>query len=145
MIRQGKNLTVSRKPLPGYVTVSRDDPIEDTNHGNGPHLRLEDNTTHLQYDNKNDGNLSDRTKSFREYTPVPMEENGATRQHAALTWRPSYLRRRVLLSFMAILLAVLCSIEAIYQVSEKRQGIAATRESWHYLWKYGPTAGQSVF
>jgi hypothetical protein len=36
--------------------------------------------------------------------------------------------------------AIIAALEAIYQSSERHDGIAASTESRHYLWTYGPTA-----
>lgn len=54
--------------------------------------------------------------------------------------RPSYLRKRILAGFVVIFIAIIVALEVLYQSSESRNGIAASIESRHYLWTYGPTA-----
>lgn len=55
-------------------------------------------------------------------------------------WRPSYLRKRILVLFLIAFSAVIAALEALYQSSEAHDGIAASTESRNYLWTYGPTA-----
>jgi hypothetical protein len=55
-------------------------------------------------------------------------------------WRPSYLRKRILVLFVIAFSATIAALEALYQSSEAHDGIAASTESRHYLWTYGPTA-----
>lgn len=55
-------------------------------------------------------------------------------------WRPSYLRKRVLILFAIAFSAIIAALEALYQTSEAHDGIAASTESRHYIWTYGPTA-----
>ncbi|KAJ5099694.1 hypothetical protein N7532_006695 [Penicillium argentinense] len=55
-------------------------------------------------------------------------------------WIPSYLRRRILSLFVITFSAIIAALEILYQSSEARNGIAASTESRHYLWTYGPTA-----
>jgi hypothetical protein len=55
-------------------------------------------------------------------------------------WRPSYLRKRILALFVIAFCTIIATLEALYQSSEAHDGIAASTESRHYLWTYGPTA-----
>ncbi|KAJ5176875.1 uncharacterized protein N7482_002752 [Penicillium canariense] len=55
-------------------------------------------------------------------------------------WRPSYLRRRILVLFVIAFCAIIAALEALFQSSAAHDGIAASTESRHYLWTYGPTA-----
>lgn len=55
-------------------------------------------------------------------------------------WRPSYLRKRILALFVVAFCAIIATLEALYRSSEAHDGIAASTESRHYLWTYGPTA-----
>jgi hypothetical protein len=64
-------------------------------------------------------------------SPKNSQENG---------WRPSYLRKRILALFVIAFSATIAALEALYQSSEAHDGIAASTESRHYLWTYGPTA-----
>ncbi|KAJ5495312.1 hypothetical protein N7539_000428 [Penicillium diatomitis] len=55
-------------------------------------------------------------------------------------WRPTYLRRRVLLLFLLTFISTITALEALFHASETHNGIAASSEGRHYLWTYGPTA-----
>ncbi|KAJ5995103.1 hypothetical protein N7481_002080 [Penicillium waksmanii] len=55
-------------------------------------------------------------------------------------WRPSYLRKRVLILFILTFAAIIAALEVIYQSSEARNGIAISTQDRHYFWTYGPTA-----
>ncbi|KAI6081908.1 hypothetical protein F4821DRAFT_264470 [Hypoxylon rubiginosum] len=63
---------------------------------------------------------------------------------AGLSWRPVYLRRRVLLAFAVIFTIIVVAIEALAYISTMNQGLVAGQYRLQYLWKYGPTAILSV-
>jgi hypothetical protein len=84
-------------------------------------------------------NAQAKTPVVSSYTPV--QENA--KSNSALTWRPTYLRRRILLSFLVLFCALFASLEALNQVSRKQHGLVSAPESRRYLWTYGPTAGRS--
>ena len=61
-------------------------------------------------------------------------------------WRPTWLRRRVFISF-AVWLSVLCAmIEALLATFDRDTGIATPSKgsNLHYLWAFGPVAGWSL-
>ncbi|KAF7716412.1 Uncharacterized protein PECH_005297 [Penicillium ucsense] len=55
-------------------------------------------------------------------------------------WKPSYLRKRILLLFLLVFSLLIASLEILYHYSQVRNGIVASIESRHYSWTYGPTA-----
>lgn len=55
-------------------------------------------------------------------------------------WRPTYLRRRVLVAFSALFLLMIASLELLGAISARNNGIARGFNKDHYLWTYGPTA-----
>ncbi|KAB8222876.1 hypothetical protein BDV33DRAFT_228967 [Aspergillus novoparasiticus] len=55
-------------------------------------------------------------------------------------WRPCYLRRRVLLLFLFIFVAMIAALEALHRVSSAHYGLGSSVENLHYSWTYGPTA-----
>ncbi|KAK8069938.1 hypothetical protein PG994_006554 [Apiospora phragmitis] len=58
-----------------------------------------------------------------------------------LPWRPSYLRRFVIVGFIGIFAAIIAAIEALLAISNKSfDGIATSQPDQHYLWTYGPIA-----
>ncbi|KAK5408058.1 hypothetical protein LTR06_007801 [Exophiala xenobiotica] len=57
-----------------------------------------------------------------------------------LTWRPSYLKRRILAVFIVVFLLTIVGLEVLYQYSLKHNGFVSSDEGLHYLWTYGPTA-----
>ncbi|OOQ85648.1 hypothetical protein PEBR_25594 [Penicillium brasilianum] len=71
--------------------------------------------------------------SFKKHVGslINSQENG---------WRPSYLRKRVLVLFVVAFSAIIAAVEVLYHSSESHDGIAASTQSRHYLWTYGPTA-----
>ena len=48
-------------------------------------------------------------------------------------------------AFIVTFLAMLVALEIIYRFSEKDLGLATSIMNRHYLWTYGPTAGEDVF
>jgi hypothetical protein len=66
-----------------------------------------------------------------ELIESPLQKSG---------WRPSYLRRRVLLAFALSFCAIIGGLETINYFSRVNHGIASSVEKLHYLWTYGPTA-----
>ncbi|KXG46052.1 Protein of unknown function DUF3433 [Penicillium griseofulvum] len=61
-------------------------------------------------------------------------------EHQISGWRPSYLRRRVLIVFVITFCGVIATLEKLNYVSKIHDGIAFSVESHHYLWTYVPTA-----
>ncbi|KAI1304817.1 hypothetical protein F5Y03DRAFT_168928 [Xylaria venustula] len=59
---------------------------------------------------------------------------------AELSWKPSYLRRRILGSFIAGFLFLIAIIITLSQISYRNHGLATSFTGLHYLWTYGPTA-----
>lgn len=59
-----------------------------------------------------------------------------------LVWRPSYLRRRVISAFLVVFLLMIVGLEILYQYSLEHHGFMSSNEGLHYLWTYGPTAGE---
>ena len=59
-------------------------------------------------------------------------------------WRPLFLRRHVLLALFFLLLSQISGLVALYVYSEKKEGIVPVAAKYHYLWKYGPSAGKSA-
>ncbi|KAJ5093992.1 hypothetical protein N7456_009853 [Penicillium angulare] len=55
-------------------------------------------------------------------------------------WRPTYIRRRVLIAFVIAFCGIIATLEALNHISSANQGLASSTESRHYLWTYGPTA-----
>ncbi|KAK8044183.1 hypothetical protein PG993_004207 [Apiospora rasikravindrae] len=57
-----------------------------------------------------------------------------------LPWRPSYLRRFVIVGFITVFALIIAAIEVLLAISNKSDGIATSRPDQHYLWTYGPIA-----
>ncbi|KAI0199409.1 hypothetical protein F4808DRAFT_471695 [Astrocystis sublimbata] len=74
--------------------------------------------------------------TFQRFDTKPQKVFTATQ----LPWRPFYLRRSVLGSFIATFAIIIAAIEALLAVSNKNDGIATSYHELHYLWTYGPTA-----
>ena len=57
-------------------------------------------------------------------------------------WCPPYLRTSVLLAFVAGYSLLAALLAGLYSFSQKHQGLTKHGERWHYISKYGPTAGR---
>ncbi|KAI0182093.1 hypothetical protein GGR52DRAFT_568296 [Hypoxylon sp. FL1284] len=55
-------------------------------------------------------------------------------------WLPFYLRRYVYIIFAVILGVLVAALEALFAVSQRRQGLVESHTGLHYLWTYAPTA-----
>ncbi|KAI1097792.1 hypothetical protein F4804DRAFT_351152 [Jackrogersella minutella] len=73
---------------------------------------------------------------------APCQETTLAR--AELLWRPAYLQRKVLMSFIVLFMSITAAIEALVYVSNLNQGLVTSQYRLHYVWKYGPTAILSV-
>lgn len=82
-----------------------------------------------------------------EYPPSSAFETTTENETAParLPWRPFYLRRLVIASFIVTLVLILAAIEALLAISNKNDGIATSIHERHYLWTYGPTALLTLF
>ena len=58
-------------------------------------------------------------------------------------WCPPYLRTSVLLAFVAAYLVLAVLLAGLDDFARKHQGLTKYGQHWHYLFKYGPTAGRS--
>ena len=58
-------------------------------------------------------------------------------------WYPYYLRIGFLLSFAIAYLILASLLAALYYYSQKNQGLTKDGQNWHYIFRYGPTAGES--
>ena len=85
------------------------------------------------------------------FHPVPVGEEHTSESTAkpVLTaggdargrlWKPLVLKRWFLFSFGLLFCACLGAIEALYQISQRQQGLVTSIQSRYYLWTYGPTA-----
>lgn len=59
---------------------------------------------------------------------------------ALLLWRPRYLRRSVIATFIFVFAILVAAIETLVRISSDNDGIATSRPKLHYLWTFGPTA-----
>ncbi|KAK1656351.1 hypothetical protein BDP81DRAFT_20203 [Colletotrichum phormii] len=79
--------------------------------------------------------------SFLGKTSIGSEDRSAedTSNHAA-AWCPAWLRSGTLLAFTALFLLFGVSLLAMFQFSQQNNGLVTTRQSFVYLWRFGPTA-----
>ncbi|KAK4466528.1 hypothetical protein QBC42DRAFT_293344 [Cladorrhinum samala] len=77
-----------------------------------------------------------------ETTPPWGGEDHRDPIHRPEPWRPLFFRRRALYAFMISFILMGAAIEALFIVSEKRQGLATAVSgvSLQYVWTYGPMA-----
>ena len=62
------------------------------------------------------------------------------KHHPVLYWKPSFLRRRVLVAFAILFALFSVGLQVLYAYSSTHRGIASSSENKHYLWTYVPTA-----
>jgi len=58
----------------------------------------------------------------------------------ALPWRPFYLRRRVLIAFILLLLAFIAALETLLAISNRNRGLAPGDQNKQSVWRYGAIA-----
>ncbi|EAU31717.1 predicted protein [Aspergillus terreus NIH2624] len=83
--------------------------------------------------NEDDDSSRDATKNVYK-----QERGGSPR-----LWTPFFLRRPVMLSFLLLFVAILCSLVALYTYTQREHrslGIETDGSRYYYLWTYGPTA-----
>lgn len=94
-------------------------------------------------------------QDLSSYAPVSSEENslGEEKQNRTLSgedrklFTPFFLRRSVLAGFLALFVAILASLVALFVYTErqgKSLGIQTPGGRYYYLWTYGPTAGKHL-
>lgn len=69
--------------------------------------------------------------------PGPSEKPATT---TSMTWKPFLLQRRTISAFLVIFVGMAISLESLFIISEKRQGLLATTPGLYYAWTYGPAA-----
>lgn len=69
----------------------------------------------------------------------PIVDRASRQRHSR--YSPLALHLISLLGFVAIITTLAVSLGILYSQSERHQGMATADESWHYVFKYGPTAG----
>ncbi|KAK3356371.1 hypothetical protein B0T25DRAFT_134943 [Lasiosphaeria hispida] len=60
------------------------------------------------------------------------------------SWRPGYLRKSTLFAFVCIFIVLLVAVEAIYLVSENRNGLEEANEALSWLWTFSPTIAMTI-
>lgn len=71
------------------------------------------------------------------------EENSNHRKRTT-SYTPWTLHRISLLGLLLVSVSLIVVLEVLYHVSKDSQGLATTTKNIHYLWTYGPTAGQQL-
>lgn len=70
----------------------------------------------------------------------PIVDRASRQRHSR--YSPLALHPISLIGFVAIFTTLAVSLGILYGQSERHQGMATADESWHYIFKYGPTAGR---
>ncbi|KIV94088.1 hypothetical protein PV10_05244 [Exophiala mesophila] len=78
-------------------------------------------------------------QSFRFTNSLPPASSPPSKR-LDTEWNPFFLRKWVLLCFALFFALVIASLQILYSVSRKNDGIATSDGGKHYLWTYGPTA-----
>ena len=64
------------------------------------------------------------------------------RKNKDVLWTPLYLRRTTFSLFIFVFVVILIALAVLYSYSERNQGLSTANPNLHYLWTYGPTAGE---
>ncbi|KAF6786815.1 hypothetical protein CSOJ01_15351 [Colletotrichum sojae] len=69
-------------------------------------------------------------------------EAGRSNSEASVTgtWQPKWLRSTVLGAFASLFVAFALALLLLLQYSQRHSGIVAARQSFVYVWRFGPTA-----
>jgi hypothetical protein len=78
----------------------------------------------------------------RKSTNHKADTSSTATKSSSQSWSVSWI---TISGFVATFIIMLASLEAIYQYSEKHIGLATSSLNKHYLWTYGPTAGEKAF
>ncbi|KAF6828291.1 hypothetical protein CMUS01_08651 [Colletotrichum musicola] len=68
--------------------------------------------------------------------------NGAAKREP--TWRPQWLRPAVLAAFAGLFLCITIALPVALWYSQRHDGLTRTRQSYGYVWRFGPTAVLTV-
>jgi hypothetical protein len=58
-------------------------------------------------------------------------------------WTPFVLRKWVLITFAIALLLMVAGLEMVKKICDAKHGFGPIDTNLHYVWTYGPTAGES--
>lgn len=87
-------------------------------------------------------------KTFYTVTTGLDEDTDDTNVNVAakrdLTWRPQWLRPVVLAAFTGLFLCITVALPVALWYSQRHDGLARTRQSYGYVWRFGPTAGKAI-
>lgn len=85
-------------------------------------------------------NLKGKRKTEVNSTSSISSDTAGSKNSTKPGWRPTYLRKWVLILFVITFCAIIATLEVLNYVSSTNQGLTSSVESRHYLWTYGPTA-----
>lgn len=85
-------------------------------------------------------NVVESTKPSPDAAVNPVGNVEGTPAVSKPQWRPTYLRRRILVAFSVIFVLMIALLEYLNVLSARNGAIAKGHTKDHYLWTYGPTA-----
>ncbi|KAI0436503.1 hypothetical protein F4803DRAFT_572351 [Xylaria telfairii] len=98
-------------------------------------LVMDEYSVHDQYQVDLSGESPADVSSLQTSHQPPHDSAGLS-----MGWRPSYLRRLVLIGFISVFILIIITIEALLAISNRDHGLATSTVGKHSLWTYGPTA-----
>ena len=105
--------------------------------------KRQDATPYSQCNNSKSKSTSIENVPLNGLTPAnSVAENYNEAIQRTELWTPFFLSKLALVEFGFSFVAVAVVLSLLYAYSVRNQGLATTDESMHYLWTYGPTAGE---
>ena len=77
-----------------------------------------------------------------ESRQLPTSDHDTTAPPKLRSWTPLPLQTKSFLAFALVYAASFATLEALYQISQSRDGLSTVKASHRYAWTYGPTAGK---
>lgn len=95
-------------------------------------------------EDEDDGSRPEHSKKYSVVTsselpdgPLPPEGRA---EKVNTGFNPLFTRRWILLCFAILWILIVISLQVIYSVSQKQQGLATPNQKLRLVWTYGPTA-----
>ena len=82
------------------------------------------------------------TDSYTERDPSVSDDIAGCTTDATHAWLPSSIQRESLAVFIVAFTILIVVLAVLFDYSNKHNGVASSRANLHYLWTYGPTAGE---
>lgn len=145
---------VKMKAFPGIMRYApiADSSSSDTRVQTTPEYELQDQKIRVTSssppsdvdEGEDDESLHKPFKKYSRITPSKLPEPSLPpeghREIVDTGFNPLFTRRWILLCFAILWVLIIISLQVIYTVSEKQEGLATPNTKLRLIWTYGPTA-----